>query len=439
MQRFDQIGRPCSRSANAGLRVVVAHAGKQHAYRHALAVQQAGCLERFVTSGYYDPRRYPDLLLSHWLRVNQVLRRRTLDGLDGGRVSRRWRLELPELVARRVCGNGAITENLVYRRDAKFDRWVARRFTVSADIYWGFQGSCLESLRAVRTAGKVAVAEFATAHVALAIQLLSAECEKHPEWADSISNFRFPDWYRRRLEQEPHEADYCIAASRFTKQSLLDVGISEQQIKLLPLGADLRDFTPSQRSVDGPFRILFVGGVGQRKGIKYLLEAYRKMRTATTELVLVGPLLGSGRALAQYRGSFTYLGRMDQSAVVEQMHRCHVLVLPSVFEGFGLVIPEAMATGMPVVASTHSIGPEIIRDGEDGFVLEPDDVDGLAARLDWLASHRRQACEMGERAAVQAQSLSWQRHQERVAEIIGEIFEMQSSCNTLTHRRATAV
>ena len=164
-----------------------------------------------------------------------------------------------------------------------------------------------------------------------------------------------------------------------------------------------------------------VGGVGQRKGIKYLLEAYRKMRTAGTELVLVGPMMGSGKALEQYRDSFTYLGRVDSADVIEQMRRCHVMVLPSVFEGFGLVIPEAMATGMPVIASTHSIGPEIIREGEDGFILEPDDVEGLAAKLDWLACHRQEACEMGRRAAIQAQLLSWERHAERVAEIIDEI------------------
>src|SRR5690242_1079242 len=278
--------------------------------------------------------RFPDRYFSVSRRLDRALKRRNLSGLDCSRVVRRWRLELPELIARKLLGNGGLAEDLVYRRDAKFDLWVARRWAAAGDVYWGFQGSCLESLLAARAAGKIAVAEFATAHATLAIQLLSAECEKHPEWADSISNFRFPDWYRTRLEQEPHEADFCIAASQFSKQSLLDVGIADERIKLLPLGADLLDFTPSPRSVNGPFRILFVGGVGQRKGIKYLLDAYCKMRSTDTEFVIVGPLMGSGKALGQYRGSFTYRGRLDQSGVIDEMRRSHVLVLPSVFEGF---------------------------------------------------------------------------------------------------------
>jgi len=407
--------------------VLVAHSGRQYAHRVALAVQSAGCLEQFVTSGYYRPDRFPDRLLSHWPGLDRLMRRRTFAGLDSGRVRRRWGLELPELLVRPTLGNGLLAERLVFLRDARFDRWVARRFASSCDIYWGFQGSCLESLRAARGEGKKAVAEFATAHVTLAVELLSAERDKHPEWADSISNLRFPDWYRRRLEQEPHEADVCVASSQFTKNSLLSVGIAEERIRLLPLGADLDEFTTVARSPEGPMRILFVGGVGQRKGIKYLLEAYCKMRTSGTELALVGPLMGSGKALRRYEGRYTYLGRLDSHEVVREMHRSHVLVLPSVFEGFAMVIPEAMATGMPVIASTHSIAPEVIRDGEHGFVLEPDDVDGLAARLDWLAMHRREACDMGARAAVQARSLSWDCHRAKVAELIEDIAQGRQS------------
>ncbi len=402
--------------------VVVAHAGKQHAYRHAAAVQQAGCLFRFLTSGYYRPDRFPDRLLRRWGRADALLRRRHFAGIDAGKVVRRWDLEVPELLARAVLGNGAVAERLVHARDARFDRWVARRWAGRGDVFWGFQGSCLESLRAARRAGAVAVAEFATAHVTLAIELLAAEAQKHPEWADSISNLRFPDWYRERLEREPHEADVCVVASQFTAHSLRAVGVSDEKVKLLPLGADLDHFAPTPRPTDGPFRILFVGGVGQRKGVKYLLEAYRRMRSPSTELVLVGPLVGSGRGLEAFRGSYSYLGRLDQADVIREMRRSHVLVLPSVFEGFGLVIPEAMATGMPVVASTHTVAPEVITDGQEGFVLEPDDVEGLATRLDWLAGHRQEVRAMGAAAASRAQQFSWNAHAERLALLIDEIW-----------------
>lgn len=408
-------------SETSALGVLVAHAGKQHAYRHAASLQQLGLLRAFVTSSYYKPDAFPDRLFGRWSRLDRCLRRRHYEALDSTRILRSWSFELPELLARAAIGGGRLSESLMFHRDAAFDRWVARNWAGTQRLYWGFQGSCLESLRAARRAGSIAVAEFATAHVTAAIKLLSAEQEKHPEWADSISNLHFPDWYRHRLEREPHEADYCIAASDFTRRTLLDAGIADERIKILPLGVDLDSFTFVERKTDGPFRILFVGGVGQRKGIKYLLDAYKRMRSASTELVIAGPIQGSGKALASYQGLYEYVGRLDQGAVRRLMQSCHVLVLPSVFEGFGLVIPEAMATGMPVVASTHSIGPEIIRDGQDGFVLQPDDVEGLATKLTWLAEQRREASEMGRHAATRATQFSWDVHASRLGLLIDQI------------------
>ena len=400
--------------------VLVAHSGKQHAYRHALSLQSTGHLAGLVTSAYYQPARFPDRLAAFSSGLNRALSRRRQEGLRDDLVHRRWRYEIPEVAVRKLWGNGRRVDNYVFRRDASFDRWVARTFADRAEIYWGFQGSCLESLQAAHAGNCVAVAEFSTAHVTAATRILSREIERHPEWAATISNAVFPDWYRRRLEQEPHMADYCIAASTFTKQSLLEVGVAADRIRILPLGADLERFQPVSRRTDGPFRILFVGGVGQRKGVKYLLEAYQRIRSASTELILSGPLPADISPLKPYEQMVTLLGRLDQSAVIAEMRKADVLVLPSMFEGFGLVIPEAMATGLPVIASTHSAGPELIREGRDGFVIEPDDIEGLAERLEWLASHRNQAQEMGREAALRAREFSWDSHAVRASTLLEE-------------------
>jgi glycosyltransferase involved in cell wall biosynthesis len=402
-------------------RVVVAHSGKQHAYRHALALQSAGYLDRFVTTSYYKPQRLPDRLAACWPKADRILRRRRLEELDDDRVYRRWRYEVPEVLARTVWGVGSTADRFMYRRDAAFDRWVSRRHATASDIYWGFQGSCLESLRAARGAGRIAVAEFATAHVTAAMRILSHEAERHPEWAATISNLHFPDWYRERLEQEPHEASVCVAASGFTIRSLVEAGVPNERIKLLPLGADLSRFQPLRRSRSGKFRILFIGGVGQRKGVKYLLDAYRRIESPGIELRLVGPLPADLGPLKPYRDCVTLTGRVDQAEVLRELYAAHVLVLPSVFEGFGLVIPEAMATGIPVIASTHTAAPEIIRDGRDGFVLEPDDLDGLAERLGFLATDREAAEDMGREAAIRAHQYSWNAHQARLTALLQDL------------------
>jgi len=403
------------------LSVRVAHSGKQHAYRHALAVERYGALDRFVTSGYYKPDCFPDYLLSRIRSLDVTLRRRFLEGIPSDKIIRSWWFEMPELITRRLIGASAVVEGCMFQRDAHFDRWVARKWVRDCDIYWGFQGSCLESLRTARKRGIIAVSEFATAHVTKAIEVLAQEAERHPEWAATISNFHFPDWYRERLEQEPHAADVCIAASQFTVQSLEAVGVPPEKIRILPLGADLDQFSFVQRKTNGSFRILFVGGVSQRKGIKYLLQAFDQIRGPGVELIVAGPLPADIRPLKRYAGQIRLTGRLDQSEIVHEMHQAHVLVLPSVFEGFGLVIAEAMATGMPVIASTHSAGPDIIREGIDGFVIEPDDVAGLVDRLEQLRLNRELVIEMGAMASERARMYSWTEHTQRVSAIMQDI------------------
>jgi len=405
------------------LSVVVSHSGKQHAYQHALALQKIGLLNRFVTSSYYAPSRWPDRLLSRVQSVDRYLRRRHLEGL-GKRVVRQPLFELPEVLCRATVGNGRLAGNLMLQRDARFDHWVARTAMDSADsanTFWGFQGSCCESLSAARDRRMTPVLELATGHAPAAERILGHERERHPEWADSFSNMAFPEWYAQRLDEEVLRADYCVAASNFTRRTLTDAGVPDGGILTLPLGADLSTFRFAPRPTEGPFRILFVGGVGQRKGIKYLLDAYARIRSRSTRLVVVGPLIGSGRAFRTHAREVEYVGRADRDAVVKHMHRSHVLVLPSLFEGFGLVLVEAMATGLPVIGSTHSAAPDIVREGTDGYVLRPDDVDGLADRLTRLIEDRRMAAEMGAAAAERAAEFGWNRHVDRLRDVCAVI------------------
>lgn len=400
------------------MRFVVSHSGKQHAYQHAYSLQQSGLLDRFVTSTFYRPDRWPDRLAAWSGKADRFLRKRSHDRLDGDRVVRRMDLEIPEMFYRNVLGRWVAAENAMFRRDAKFDDWVARKYAPKCQAFWGFQGSCLNSLKAARNAGRLAVCEFSTAHVTAAIDILTGEAERHPEWAGTISNLHFPAWYRERLEQEPAAADRCIAASGFTRSSLMTAGVAAESIDLLPLGVDVSQFAFRPRSANGPLKVLFVGGIGQRKGIKYLLQAIEKVDSAQVQLQLLGPLPADETPLAQWSSRFKYLGRTDQAGVVDHMHRADVLVLPSVFEGFGLVIVEAMATGMPVITSTHSCGPEVIVEGEHGFVLRPDDVDGLADKIAWCAGNRDAVVEMGVAASHRAGEYSWAAHAERLSGLL---------------------
>ncbi len=180
-----------------------------------------------------------------------------------------------------------------------------------------------------------------------------------------------------------------------------------------------------------------MGGVGQRKGIKYLLDAWHRIRTPSLRLVVVGPMVGSGRAFRDHARGVDYVGRVDTKDVLAHMYRSHVLVLPSLFEGFGLVLIEAMATGLPVIGSTHSAAPDLVRAGRDGFVLAPDDVDGLADRLTRLAEDRSRAAAMGVEAAQRARQFGWDQHTERLMRITQIIVGRTNSADGASEPKGT--
>jgi len=397
--------------------ILLSHAGRQHSYKVALSLQRIGRLDKFVTTGYYKPSRYPDRLLSGIKSIDKALRKRYEPGLEQ-KVVRLPFLEIPELLSRAIFGNSTLSSHAVCLRDSIFDSIVSKAYIKNCKAFWGFQGSCLESLNRARTKGIKAIAEFATAHVLAALSILGMEKENNPEWADSIGNLNFPGWYTERLKKEPFAADYCIAASTFTRKTLEEAGVEPEKILMLPLGADLTKFQFKEKRKKNNLQILFVGSVGQRKGIKYLIDAVKKINSAQVSLKVIGPIIGSGKAFKANSACYNYLGKLSQEDIVKNMHECDCLILPSLFEGFGLVIPEAMATGTPVIASTSSAGPDIIRPGIDGFLVEPCDTDDLAGKIEWLASNKDKVPEMGRAASQRAKEFSWDAYNIRLGSIL---------------------
>lgn len=404
--------------------IILSHAGKQHSYQLAKAMNDLGALEGFYTSGYIRSKFWQQFIKKSG---NTLFTRRFLDGLCGKRVHPNWRFELKELLYAKVFGIGYKTQKAVFQRDEKFDRYIAAKVPyLSGNLFWGFQGSAHDSLISAREAGKHAVVELATAHVGAAEKILGEEKQLHPEWADSFDIVDFPARYRKRLENEPYLADTVVAASSFTKSSLLDAGIYENKIKVLPLGADIVQIpfkSPEQTSINNkPLKLLFVGRITQRKGIKYLLEAIKQLNTKHVELHIIGYVHGSGEALKRYQKQFTLHPSMDQLQLFKEYQNYDALVLPSIFEGFGLVIIEAMAAGLPVIATENTMAPDVIEHGKDGYIIPIRNTRAIEESIEKLLnSTPEEKLKMRTNARVKAEQYSWHAYSQRLSKILQEL------------------
>ena len=399
----------------------MAHAGKQHSYHLAKALLDSGLLSRFITSSYVTQPWLQRLILASG---NQFWVRRFKPGLAAPYVEANWRFELAEMWAKYRKGRTEAFAEAVYARDEAFDLTLCKRIgRVPGGLFWGFQGSCLHTLAAARQAGKEAWVELATAHITGAKAYLGEEALLHPDWADSIDNLRFSPAYESRLEQEPHLADKVVAASSFTRQTLVDAGVAPEKIIYLPLGFDVEyvPYKPRTAQPAGqPFRFLYAGNVTQRKGMSYLLDAIQLLSGQNIELHIIGSITGSGKAFAARKGLYTYHAPVSQYQLFDMYGQYDALVLPTLFEGFGLVLVEAMAAGLPIITTSHSIGPELVEEGKTGYLVPIRNAQMLAERMAKLAAKPAdEYLAMRHAARQKSLSFTWDAYSERVGKLFG--------------------
>ena len=208
-------------------------------------------------------------------------------------------------------------------------------------------------------------------------------------------------WKRRATDRLYAKAGHLFPWNEWVAASLRDdYGVPSEKITPVPPGVDQSLFfpDPSARPGDGVVRLLFVGGDFARKGGDLLLRWARETRLTGWELHLV-----TRDPVADTPGVIVRQGLTNNSPELVKLYQaCDVFVLPTRADCFSLVAMEAMSCGLPVAISRLGGIPEIVGDGETGFLLEPDDYGALAQRLDQLVSDAGLRGRMGAAALARA-------------------------------------
>ena len=343
--------------------VVVTHPVNQHAYQTALAAQHSGLLETFWTGLYRTGRGITSdralALLPRRMRrvVRRELSRRWEPGLDPTRVRTLTRYDAVSIAWRRLLGQPA------WRWDP--EPWMLRHFDASVAarlrrqppaLVHAFEGAALASFSVAREVGAITVLDCPSAHERF-IAVGRATGAEHPQAATA------------RIRLERRLADRLLAPSEQVVRCLIEDGIPAEKIVQLPYGADPARFrarvSPSRQR---PLRVLFVGSIDARKGIRELLAAWRVAALPEAELVLIGPGGPHARRLLHGAPADVYWrGGVPRGEVPSWFAASDVFAFPSLAEGSALVTYEAMAAGLPSVVSAEA--GSVVRDGLDGFVV----------------------------------------------------------------------
>jgi glycosyltransferase involved in cell wall biosynthesis len=162
-------------------------------------------------------------------------------------------------------------------------------------------------------------------------------------------------------------------------------------------------------------RFIYAGQISLRKGIPTLLQAWEKAALRSAELQLVGSWYLSDSKRASLPRGVTYVSALSSEALRDHYRRADVFVFPSFFEGFGLVLLEAMACGLPAIASTATAGADVLTEAS-GRLLTAGDLDALVDALRWFDQNRSLLPAMGRAARKQAEQCTWERYRRAVTE-----------------------
>ena len=285
--------------------------------------------------------------------------------------------------------------------------------------------SCLVALPAFRACTGLKVLNYPIAHHRFIQKFVAEESEREPTFASTLPDMNaVPAWVEQQLDAECDLADKIVVGSGFARDSFIFEGIPADKLTVVPYGVDLSLFSPQSAEIhagDG-FRVLFVGQIGQRKGISYLLKAYDRFRGGGTSLTLVGNFYGSQEPIRRYRKLFQYVPNVPRVQLADIYRQSDVFVFPTLIEGLPLVVLEAMASGLPVIVTPNGSG-EIVRDGVDGFVVPIRDADAIVDRLEYLRANPQVRNEMGRNARERALTFTWDAYQARVVEALGLVHE----------------
>jgi glycosyltransferase involved in cell wall biosynthesis len=410
------------------MRIVAVHRGARDGYHVARALSEAGLLETLVTDVYWPADR-------QWARgietivggtTSNALRCRSAERLPSKKVTCCW-----------VSGLGSMAASK--SRALRFD--IQREATRWCDRALGREAGRIatEKRAALFSYSYYAHSAFSNfrgnqprilfqlhPHPASVRSILRRERELHPDCASSLDKeweLALPESDYQRLADEVTMAQHWIVASNFTKMTLVENGIPAERIGVVPYGIDANRFPlkTDRAASPGPLRLLFVGTLGQRKGIKYLLEAVKMLPPGTVELSMCGRAVDDLSLFRSLPKSIRINPSISAEGLLREYCNADVFVFPSLAEGFAHVLLEAMASGLPIISTTPTAAPDLIRHGREGFIVSPGSTYELVEAIEEFLCHPDAVRSMGDAARRRAEHFTWERFRHGVVDFVDQV------------------
>lgn len=301
-----------------------------------------------------------------------------------------------------------------------YDAWLFRQsIPAECNVVMAPMGSCtpLFKLAAQQKRPILKVFDAPNSHPRLHAELWRRECRDFSPGYE----IPFPDWIVGRISQEIEQADLVLCPSDFVKESMVAEGVPPSKCHVRHFGVDTSIFQPRPQLPDKPV-FVSVGSVCLRKGHQYLFRAFAKLRETHRDarMICIGGIRPDfEREWPMWQGVIEHHPFLPQGEIAEILQGATAFVLASVEEGFARVLSEAMAAGLPVIATHESGATTVVRDQEEGIIVPARDIGSLHRAMLRLAGDPELNRRMGT-AALKAGALrnTWQDYGDNLLESI---------------------
>lgn len=315
-------------------------------------------------------------------------------------------------------------DKLVFFRDhystqsvfADFDKFVSNdMLKYTPNLVYAYADTALYTFESAKKSGIKCIYDMHGCYWREIQRIVDEERERNPEWMETVDIDKLSEDRRNRYDKELSLSDKVVVATQFCKDSI-QAYHNYENIAVVPYGFpipfDGRLYEKGKR-----LKILFVGNLSQMKGLSYMFDAVNTFGDHI-DLTIIGskPSLYSG-VLEENLKKHNYLGTLPHDKVLEEMRANDVLLFPTLLDAFGMVITEAMSQGTPVIATNHSAGPELITNGEDGWVVDYGNSDAIKEIIERLLKDN--CCEeIGRNALKKSHERGWQAYQNDICKVI---------------------
>lgn len=403
------------------MKIIVAHPGRQHSFRVAKALKENGMLYKYVTTVYNKDNSIFMRIIKLFLSKDNLDRakKRKCPSLADNDVIQFCELEgLILLALQRIDRSHRIDRWLMRYIANKFQRRLADyviKNRVDAVISYDTNSSVLFDILERKVPDVIKIMDNAHPNRHFLNKSYKDNWEAVGNFGSTLEacGYITDEKVAKTFGEEVKKADYHIVASTYSKQALMYEGISPDYIFKLPYGVDENKFVGKTLSYTSDYlNVLFIGEVNQRKGINQILQVAKHIHAQGFNFNIVGGgFETASKEYSKYNDYVNYLGRVSFETLLYQLKDNHVFLFPTMGEGFGLVLLEAMAAGLPVITTPNCAGYDIVVDDENGFIVPVGDEKAIEEKLIWMKEHPNELKRMSDNAISTARKYTWRKYE----------------------------